>query len=147
MSVKNWKQLQTFSVEKFLSAGDYKRESDAKAILKFVNRSIKINQVSFKDQQDKQTFLGDFEAALIFARKLSEVPIEGVEPLENVLDYYGGLMTKEELMKIQYAEYMKQIQKSQFAKADESDADAEDHSSEEGEDELLSGPVTEQNKH
>ena len=33
---------------------------------------------------------GDFRAALSFVTKLKEVDVSGVEPLESVLDIYGG---------------------------------------------------------
>jgi Asp-tRNA(Asn)/Glu-tRNA(Gln) amidotransferase C subunit len=32
----------------------------------------------------------DFQAALAFIGKLDEVDVEGVEPLGNVFEYYGG---------------------------------------------------------
>ena len=36
----------------------------------------------------------DFNSALQFVHKLHEVEIDDVEPLENVLDFYGGNQDK-----------------------------------------------------
>ena len=46
--------------------------------------------VEFKDQQELDQFVTDFKDALNFTKKINEVDTEGVEPLENVLDFYGG---------------------------------------------------------
>ena len=46
--------------------------------------------VTFKDQEEMMSFKGDFQAALAFIQKLDEVDVKGVEPLGNVLEFYGG---------------------------------------------------------
>ena len=38
--------------------------------------------------------MADFKSALSFVHKLHEVELEDVEPLENVLDFYGGNQEK-----------------------------------------------------
>mmetsp|Transcript_356 Transcript_356/g.478 ORF Transcript_356/g.478 Transcript_356/m.478 type:complete len:81 (+) Transcript_356:303-545(+) len=52
--------------------------------------SAKMAMVDFKDQSEMMSFKSDFQAALAFIQKLDEVDVKGVEPLGNVLEYYGG---------------------------------------------------------
>ena len=45
----------------------------------------------FKDQEEMLQYKNDFQAALLFIKKLEEVHIpKGTEPLCNVLEFYGG---------------------------------------------------------
>jgi len=45
----------------------------------------------FKNEAELLQSQSDFQAALLFIKKLEEVPIpEGTEPLSNVLEFYGG---------------------------------------------------------
>jgi len=45
----------------------------------------------FKDEQELLQYKNDFQAALLFIKKLDEVEVPpGTEPLGNVLEYYGG---------------------------------------------------------
>ena len=46
--------------------------------------------INFKNEDERLTFLSDFKSALVFAKKLDEVNVKDIEPLENVLDFYGG---------------------------------------------------------
>ena len=61
--------------------------------------------VSFKDDDEMLSFKADFTAALAFIGKLDDVDTKGVEPLGNVLEYYGGneekLRTMEDFYKAQ----------------------------------------------
>jgi hypothetical protein len=45
----------------------------------------------FRDEGELLQYKNDFQAALMFIKKLDEVRVpEGTEPLGNVLEYYGG---------------------------------------------------------
>mmetsp|Transcript_86769 Transcript_86769/g.119430 ORF Transcript_86769/g.119430 Transcript_86769/m.119430 type:complete len:123 (+) Transcript_86769:172-540(+) len=63
--------------------------SDEQA-LKYMTFAAKCSLVSFKDQEEMLSFKEDFSAALKFISKLDEVDVKGVEPLGNVLEFYGG---------------------------------------------------------
>jgi Asp-tRNA(Asn)/Glu-tRNA(Gln) amidotransferase C subunit len=52
--------------------------------------SAQMAMVSFKDDDEMLSFKADFTAALAFIGKLDDVDTKGVEPLGNVLEYYGG---------------------------------------------------------
>ena len=47
--------------------------------------------INLGDQEEKQQISDDFRSALLFAKKLDEIEFSSEdEPLENVLDFYGG---------------------------------------------------------
>ena len=47
------------------------------------------------ENEDKQQLSNDFRSALLFTKKLDDIEIsEDCEPLENVLDFYGGNQDK-----------------------------------------------------
>lgn len=58
--------------------------------LEYMNFSSKLAMVSFKDEAEMLSFKADFTAALAFIGKLDDVDTKGVEPLGNILEYYGG---------------------------------------------------------
>lgn len=73
--------------------------------LEYMQFSSKLAMVSFKDDAEMLSFKADFTAALAFIGKLDDVDTKGVEPLGNVLEYYGGndekLRTMEDFNKAQ----------------------------------------------
>ena len=46
--------------------------------------------LKLKTPEEESEFIQDFKQAILFTEKLNEIDVEGVEPLENVLDFYGG---------------------------------------------------------
>ena len=65
--------------------------SDEKA-MDYMQMAADLSLISrFKDKEEMLQYKNDFQAALMFIKKLEEVEIpEGTEPLANVLEYYGG---------------------------------------------------------
>ena len=49
-----------------------------------------LSLIRFKDEAEMLQYKKDFQSALLFVRKLEEVDVSGVEPLSNVLEFYGG---------------------------------------------------------
>lgn len=63
--------------------------TDAQA-LEYMNFASNMAMVSFKDEAEMLSFKADFTCALSFIGKLDDVDTKGVEPLGNVLEFYGG---------------------------------------------------------
>jgi aspartyl/glutamyl-tRNA(Asn/Gln) amidotransferase C subunit len=61
---------------------------------KYVTKAAKMSLIKFESESEKIQMNQDFKSALQFVFKLSEVKSEGVEPLENVLEFYGGNQDK-----------------------------------------------------
>ena len=49
------------------------------------------SNIKFESAEEEEQFRNDFKAALVFSKKLDEIDVSGVNSLENVLDFYGGL--------------------------------------------------------
>ena len=81
------------SLEEFYSTVENFKLTDEEA-LNYMNFAAKMAMVTFKDQEEMLSFKGDFQAALAFIQKLDEVDVKGVEPLGNVLEFYGGNNSK-----------------------------------------------------
>ncbi len=60
----------------------------------YMTAAAKNAAVKFSSTQEMLNFKMDFQAALAFIGKLDEVDVKGVEPLGNVLEFYGGNETK-----------------------------------------------------
>ena len=63
---------------------------DPNILRQYLAKAMKQSLINFEKKEHEEQFLSDFRHALIFAKKLDEVNVEGVAPLENVLDFYGG---------------------------------------------------------
>ena len=63
--------------------------SDEQA-LHYMNFAADLAMVSFKDDQEMLDFKEAFLCCLTFLGKLDEVDVKGVNPLGNVLEFYGG---------------------------------------------------------
>ena len=86
---KNWRELEEFSVEDFLeNKTGFNMDTDI--LRMYVQKAAKHSLIKFEKKEQEEQFLSDFRHALIFVKKLDEVNVEGVTPLENVLDFYGG---------------------------------------------------------
>ena len=55
-----------------------------------MNMALDLSKLEFDNEKQQIAFTDDFQAALMFAKKLDEIDVTGVEPLSNVLDFYGG---------------------------------------------------------
>lgn len=93
-SFSSWRNHKTFSIEKFLEdKSDFKISDEMLEI--YVNKAAKMSLLKFESEDEKQQVSNDFRSALIFTNKLSDVDIKpDCEPLENVLDFYGGNQDK-----------------------------------------------------
>ena len=60
--------------------------------LEYMRMAADLSLISrFKDEAELLQYKNDFQAALLFIKKLDEVEVpEGTQPLGNVLEYYGG---------------------------------------------------------
>lgn len=65
--------------------------SDEKAMT-YMQMAADLSLISrFKDKDEMLQYKNDFQAALMFIKKLEEIEVPpGTEPLANVLEYYGG---------------------------------------------------------
>ena len=100
------------SLEKFYASVAHKSLTDDQA-LEYMHFAAKLAQLEFKDEEEMLTAKDEFVSALAFIDKLEEVDVKGVEPLGNVLEFYGGnddlvrseedfaLMAKEENLEFQ----------------------------------------------
>ena len=79
----------TFSLDAFYADMDMVEMTDEQA-LQYMHFASKMAMVSFKDEAEMLSFKVDFSAALSFIGKLDDVDTKGVEPLGNVLEFYGG---------------------------------------------------------
>ena len=77
------------SLDKFYSDVAQFNLSDGKA-LEYMSFSAKLSSLKFGSDAEMLQFKSDFQAALAFIKKLDDVDTEGVEPLGNVLEFYGG---------------------------------------------------------
>ena len=89
-SFSSWRNHKTFSIEKFLEdKTDFKISDEMLEI--YVNKAAKMSLIKFQNEKEKQQMSNDFRSALIFTKKLNDVKMHpDTEPLENVLDFYGG---------------------------------------------------------
>ena len=67
---------------------------DDEKALEYMSFAARISNITFKDDAELLSFRNDFNQALKFISILDTVDIKGVEPLGNVLEYYGGNSTK-----------------------------------------------------
>jgi hypothetical protein len=60
--------------------------------LEYMRMAADLSLISrFKNEDELLQYKNDFQAALMFIKKLDEVQVPaGTEPLGNVLEYYGG---------------------------------------------------------
>ena len=49
-----------------------------------------LSLIKFKNEEEMLQYKNDFQSALLFIKKLDDIDVSGVEPLSNVLDFYGG---------------------------------------------------------
>ena len=63
---------------------------DTLVLRKYLDKACRQSLINFESEKDLEQFLSDFRSALVFAKKLDEIDVSGSEPLENVLDFYGG---------------------------------------------------------
>ena len=63
---------------------------DPKILKAYLDKAAKQSLISFRHKADEEQFLSDFSSALVFAKKLDEIDVSQAQPLENVLDFYGG---------------------------------------------------------
>ena len=77
------------SLEKFYASVAQKNLTDDQA-LEYMHFAAKLAQLEFKDEAEMLTAKDEFVSALAFIDKLEEVDVKGVEPLGNVLEFYGG---------------------------------------------------------
>jgi hypothetical protein len=89
-SFSSWHNHKTFSIESFLEdKSNFKISDDMLEI--YVNKAAKLSLIKFESASEREQLSNDFRSALIFTKKLSDVEIDAeCEPLENVLDFYGG---------------------------------------------------------
>ena len=82
-------EVPRISLDEFYSSISDHTLSDEEA-LQYMTFSAKMSMVKFKDEEEMLSFKGDFQAALAFIQKLDEIDVREVEPLGNVLEFYGG---------------------------------------------------------
>ena len=63
---------------------------DQNVLRKYLDKACKQSLINFTNDAELNQFLSDFRSARVFAKKLDEIDVSGSEPLENVLDFYGG---------------------------------------------------------
>ena len=88
---------QRLSLDKFFSAQkDPSYQLTDEKALEYMRMAADLSLISrFKDETELLQYKNDFQAALLFIKKLDEVEVpEGTEPLGNVLEYYGGNQEK-----------------------------------------------------
>ena len=76
-------------LDEFYSSCEVMELTDEQA-LEYMNFAADLAMVSFKDEKEMLDFKGGFVACLAFLGKLDEVDVKGVQPLGNVLEFYGG---------------------------------------------------------
>ena len=80
---------------------------DKTILKKYLEKAAKQSLISFRHKEDEEQFLSDFQSALVFAKKLDEIDVSSAQPLENVLDFYGGNYEK---MREVFDEFNSEIQ-------------------------------------
>ena len=86
---KDWRDLPRFSIEDFLANKD-NFQVDDKVVSSYISKAAKHSLIKFQSETEETQFKDDFKSALVFVRKLQEVDTAGEDPLETVLDFYGG---------------------------------------------------------
>ena len=80
------------SLDKFFSKSDSDYTLSDEKAMAYMQMAADLSLISrFKDPAEMLQYKNDFQAALMFIKKLEEIKVpEGTEPLANVLEYYGG---------------------------------------------------------
>ena len=58
--------------------------------MEYMRFAARLSSLKFGSDSEMLKFKSDFTAALAFIKKLDDVNTDGVEPLGNVLEFYGG---------------------------------------------------------